>query len=162
MGRGPIRRTTSRIFTFLDLSPTAANTAMRRLTSETNCINMSTLLINKCQTIEINSCTMSGLEREWHSKVWPHEFCGCAGGDFSEIREPADLDKFLAKDEENKKYVCSICQIFSHRGRTNVRNHVESRHFLGCFSYNCNNCGKILNSRRALEVHKSAKTCIPL
>jgi len=82
-------------------------------------------------------------------------------GQFPDIKEPHDLDQFLTKDQEANKYICSICQVFSHRGRTNVRNHVESRHFLGCFSYSCDICGKTLNTRRALEVHKSAKTCFP-
>jgi len=77
------------------------------------------------------------------------------------IKEPQDLDQFLAKDAATNKYICSICHVFSHRGRTNVRNHIESRHFLGCFSYTCTTCGKTLNTRRALEVHKSAKACFP-
>ena len=82
-------------------------------------------------------------------------------GDFPEIRRPEDLDQFLVKDQKTNKWLCSICQGFSHSGRGNVRNHMESKHFMGSFTYTCETCGKILNTRTALEVHKSAKKCFP-
>jgi len=76
-----------------------------------------------------------------------------------DITEPQDLDQFLGKDYTMKKYKCTICCLFSHSSKGNARNHVESKHFQGVFMYNCNSCGKVMNTKRALEVHRSSTHC---
>ena len=76
-----------------------------------------------------------------------------------DIREPQDLDQFLERDIATKKYKCGICGLFSHSSRANARNHIESKHYQGFFTYHCNYCGKVMNTKRALEVHKSAAHC---
>jgi len=80
---------------------------------------------------------------------------GNKGSDFLP-RIPEDLDQFISRVELG--YNCDICAAFSHVSRSNVRNHVESKHFPNTFVYNCNVCGKQCNSRQALQQHKS-KIC---
>lgn len=68
-----------------------------------------------------------------------------------------DLDVFILRREgEIRKYVCSICSSFSHKSRSNVRNHIESIHYPGSCLYSCQICGTVVNTKRALEVHRSA------
>ena len=69
---------------------------------------------------------------------------------------PGDLDQFISRVEQG--YGCHICGTFSHASRSNVRNHVESKHFPNVFVYNCDVCQKTLNSKQALQQHKS-KIC---
>merc|ERR1719158_2624926 len=69
---------------------------------------------------------------------------------------PADLDQFIERGDLG--YSCHICASFSHASRSNVRNHVESKHFPNTFVYNCDACQKQCNSRQALQQHKS-KIC---
>ena len=76
-----------------------------------------------------------------------------------QITEPQDLDQFLERDLLSKKYKCGICGLFSHSSKANARNHVESKHYQGLFTYHCQSCGKVMNTKRALEVHKSSAHC---
>ena len=51
-------------------------------------------------------------------------------------------------------YKCSICgKESSHLN--NARNHIESVHFPGHFSYNCDHCEKTFKSKNALCTHVS-------
>ena len=70
---------------------------------------------------------------------------------------PEDLDQFISPRPE-LGYTCDICASFGHASKSNVRNHVESKHFPNTFVYNCNQCQKQCNSRQALHQHKS-KIC---
>ena len=67
-----------------------------------------------------------------------------------------ELDQFVVRNEMSRKYECSLCSKFGHKSRSNVRNHIESIHYPGMYTYSCDACGTVLNTRRALEVHKSA------
>ena len=71
-----------------------------------------------------------------------------------------DLDQFIVKssvaDATGRKYSCGICGKVSHKSRSNIRNHIESRHFPGRFQYACEHCPKMVNTKTALFVHKSA------
>jgi len=51
-------------------------------------------------------------------------------------------------------FKCTICgkQVSV---KTNLRNHIESAHFPGHFSYNCNHCGKTFKSKNTLCTHVS-------
>ena len=73
-----------------------------------------------------------------------------------EIQNPQDLDHYIVVRDDiiPKKYACGLCNIFSHPSRSNVRNHLESRHFQGYFSYSCDICGKVLGTNNALEAHR--------
>jgi len=64
--------------------------------------------------------------------------------------------------EDLKKYIvrkglvpeCGICFQYSNKSSTNVRNHIESKHFPGMFSYKCDWCDKIYNSKQAVDKHR--------
>ena len=74
----------------------------------------------------------------------------------SDITNPEDFNRYIVVREDSlKKYACGICRDFCHQSRANVRNHLESKHFQGYFSYSCDICGKIMGTNKAMEVHKS-------
>jgi hypothetical protein len=77
------------------------------------------------------------------------------------VRAPEDLLVFCLKGEGDGRFHCAICHAFSHPGRHQVRNHIESRHFASAFQYTCPHCSKTLKSRKALEVHVSEKHRVP-
>jgi len=79
---------------------------------------------------------------------------GIAGQTF---QDPSELLQFVSKDLSNtltRRYVCTICNSFFHQGKSNVRNHVECKHFPNSFLYNCELCGNCLPSKAALQKHK--------
>ena len=70
--------------------------------------------------------------------------------------DAAELQQYIVRDEVQtgaQSYRCSICQTFSHASRYHVRNHVESKHFPGTTTYNCDYCSKMTNTRKALNNH---------
>jgi len=73
------------------------------------------------------------------------------------FQDPSELFQFVQKDPETKKYYCTLCEKFSHQGRNMARNHVESRHFPNTFSYPCDLCGDVLQSRSSHLQHRSSK-----
>jgi len=79
---------------------------------------------------------------------------GNKGGEFTP-QKPEDLDQFIGRGELG--YNCEVCAQFSHASKSNVRNHIESKHFPNTFFYNCSICNKTCNSRQALQQHKSKK-----
>ena len=78
-----------------------------------------------------------------------------------DVRAPEDLYAFCVKGAGDGRFHCGICHTFSHPGRHQVRNHIESRHFANAFQYTCPQCDKIVKSRKALEVHMSEKHRVP-
>jgi len=70
---------------------------------------------------------------------------------------PEDLYAFCIKEPGNPKWTCALCNVFTHNGRGQVRNHVESRHFPNVFEYNCHHCLKTCSTKKGLEVHISEK-----
>jgi hypothetical protein len=78
-----------------------------------------------------------------------------------EVHTPEDLYAFCQKGEASGRFHCTLCPAFSHPGRHQVRNHIESRHFANAFQYSCHQCPKVLRSRKALEVHVSEKHRLP-
>ena len=74
----------------------------------------------------------------------------------ADITNPQDLDQYIVIREDSlKKYTCGVCNSFCHQSRSNVRNHLESKHFAGYFSYACDICLKVMGTNKAMEVHKS-------
>ena len=70
---------------------------------------------------------------------------------------PEDLLAYCIKEPGDPKWTCAICSIFSHNGRGQVRNHVESKHFPNVFEYHCKICFKTCSTKKGLEVHISEK-----
>ena len=71
------------------------------------------------------------------------------------FENPEELKQFVLKSTEDGKYYCSICNEYSHISISNARNHVESKHFPGFFTYNCEICFENFNNRQKLYLHKS-------
>jgi len=74
------------------------------------------------------------------------------------FQDPSELLQFVCRetsDEGKPKYMCGICNIFSHTSRTNVRNHVEAKHFPNAFSYHCEICGQSFPSKNNVQLHRS-------
>ena len=71
-----------------------------------------------------------------------------------QITKPEDFDKYIVPNESGVNS-CSICHVFSHVAKSNVRNHVESKHFPNSFVYNCEKCGLSVGTKKALQRHKS-------
>jgi hypothetical protein len=69
------------------------------------------------------------------------------------LSNPDDLFKFVERDEIGP--FCGICRIFRHKSNSNVRNHVESKHFPFKFVYTCEVCGKQVKTKASLSTHKS-------
>jgi len=65
---------------------------------------------------------------------------------------PEDLKRYIVQDEL-KGPTCGICFIFSHRSKSNVQNHIESKHFPNSFTYTCPKCFKNVSTKKALEIH---------
>ena len=73
-----------------------------------------------------------------------------------------DLVKFAVKDEASSRIFCTICRIFSHAcSKSNVVDHIESKHFNGAFSHFCKECGKYCKTRNALKGHRKRCTGAP-
>jgi len=77
------------------------------------------------------------------------------------IERPEDFNQFIGRNA-NGSYDCSICQSFSHRSVSTVRNHVESRHFPNSFSYSCTQCEMTFGTKTNLENHKRRQHKVPL
>jgi len=73
------------------------------------------------------------------------------------FQDPSELLQFVTKETSDfgkTKYVCTLCNKFSHLYRTNVRNHVESKHFPNVFSYECEHCGESFPSKSIVQQHR--------
>jgi len=69
------------------------------------------------------------------------------------ITTAEDFENFIEKEPEDQGYFCSICLAFRKRGKVDVRNHVESKHFPNTFQYNCTVCGLSVGTNTALKRH---------
>ena len=72
-----------------------------------------------------------------------------------DITNPEDFNQFIVVQDDEKKFLCGICKSFAHKSRQNVRNHLESKHFKGYFSYTCDICGKVCGTNNSMQTHKS-------
>jgi len=62
------------------------------------------------------------------------------------ISSPEDFKKYIGRDAAGP--YCGICQQFDNKSVTNVRNHVESKH------YQCNQCDMSFGTNKALDIHR--------
>merc|ERR1719186_2225058 len=62
-----------------------------------------------------------------------------------------DFKKYIERDENGPH--CGICQQFYNRSVTNVRNHIESKHFPNSFMYTCRKCSINVSTKVALDRH---------
>jgi len=73
------------------------------------------------------------------------------------FQSPDELLQFVSKSEEDNKFLCSFCGKFKAVRKGLVRNHIESIHFPGVFTYSCEICKKDFLGKNALAVHNSEK-----
>ena len=73
------------------------------------------------------------------------------------VQYPEDLDKFILKElrDTGHHYFCGICYQFANKSITNVKSHLESKHFPNTFQYDCTYCDKHFGTRGALHKHVS-------
>ena len=67
--------------------------------------------------------------------------------------DPTKLYEYVGYDSESGKHICLKCSTFSHKSRSNARNHVEAVHFPALFTYSCQVCGQETGSKNALNIH---------
>jgi len=67
------------------------------------------------------------------------------------VTSPEDFKKYIQRDESGPH--CGICLQFYNRSVTNVRNHIESKHFPNSFSYTCRKCCINVSTKVALDRH---------
>ena len=68
-----------------------------------------------------------------------------------DLQTPEDFKKYIVRTDRGQ--TCSICHNFSHSSKSNVRKHIESRHFPNSFSYSCPNCATVVGTQMALDKH---------
>jgi len=73
------------------------------------------------------------------------------GNKGSEFQCIEDFDRLIVKDGPDK--VCSLCGVFRNKTITNVRCHIEAKHFHGLFSYTCDRCDKVCKTKFAFSQH---------
>ena len=71
-----------------------------------------------------------------------------------EIQNPEDLKKFILKEPVTSLYVCGICSNLRHKVLSNVRAHIESKHYSHMFTYECKYCDKTFNTKTGFTKHK--------
>ena len=68
---------------------------------------------------------------------------------------PEDLYKYVAPIPSSTEFYCTLCSLFKHTKKANVRNHIESKHFKGLFMYKCDVCQDFKNSKQEMYACKT-------
>ena len=77
-------------------------------------------------------------------------------GQTEALEAEENLDNYIIRDpNDNRNLLCNICRKVGHGSRSNVRKHIESKHFPGRYQYPCPDCNVVVYTRIALEVHRS-------
>ena len=71
-----------------------------------------------------------------------------------EFTKPEDFNVYVTRDGTTGKPSCSVCKKFSNHSMSNVRNHIESKHFPNTFSYTCRECPAVFGTFNALNMHQ--------
>ena len=72
--------------------------------------------------------------------------------DSGHITNPQDLDQFVLTSEDGS-YYCGICSQAANQ-KSNLKKHIESKHFPNLFSYQCPECPHVVGTKKALDRHK--------
>ena len=78
----------------------------------------------------------------------------CFLGLYPQFSSTEDFDVYIARDGPVR--ICTICGLFKNKTITNVRCHIESKHFPGIFNYTCQICAKVCNSKTAFRDHSQS------
>jgi len=78
---------------------------------------------------------------------------GNKGSQLGVLQSPEDFNQYVVTGERGP--TCGICRAFSHHSKTNVKRHIESKHFPDSFLYSCPSCGMAKNTKTALDLHLS-------
>jgi len=78
---------------------------------------------------------------------------GNKGSQLGVLQSPEDFNQYVVTGERGP--TCGICRAFSHHSKTNVKRHIESKHFPDSFLYSCPSCGVAKNTKTALDLHLS-------
>jgi len=68
-----------------------------------------------------------------------------------------DLDQHVHFNQDDRDYICSLCQTFRSKRPAKVKDHLEAIHFAGQFIYTCHACNKTFSGKNAYAVHNSLK-----
>ena len=80
-------------------------------------------------------------------------------GSFS---DPDELYQFVKREGDTVgKFYCALCHRYSHVKRSNVRDHVESKHFQGSFLYHCDLCPETFSTKVSVQKHRHRKHVMP-
>ena len=72
---------------------------------------------------------------------------------FPSSEDPVEaLKKYIVRRDKGPE--CGLCFQYSNSSVTNVRNHIESKHFPGMMSYTCQMCGKIFSTKQSMDKHR--------
>merc|ERR1719318_2067558 len=74
-----------------------------------------------------------------------------------QFQDPSELLQFVHRSPDDNKFYCTLCDNFSHQNSSCARNHVESQHYPNIFSYPCDLCEQIFDSRNKYNNHKRLK-----
>jgi len=78
------------------------------------------------------------------------------------LTKPEDFNQFVQRNDMGVP-MCGICYKFTNKSLSNVRNHIESKHYPNTFSYNCKFCSSVFGTYNSLNMHErnSHKKVLP-
>ena len=62
------------------------------------------------------------------------------------------FDEYIRRGDNHFSF-CTLCNTYKNKSVTNVRYHIETKHFPGTFVYQCLVCGKKLDSKIRFRDH---------
>ena len=84
-------------------------------------------------------------------QYWHYSTPGC------QFQDPSELLQFVHRSPDDGRFHCTLCNNFSHQNSSCTRNHVESHHYPNIFSYPCDLCEQIFDTRTKFNTHKQLK-----
>ena len=95
-------------------------------------------------------CQLKGHHYKFNDKNYIYNELIFFSGNSLECWE--DLDNFMQSTLDSH-YYCKLCHKFKHKGRRQVRVHIEAVHFRGTFVHNCQYCQEPFDCKKTLENH---------
>eukprot|EP00088_Acartia_fossae_P016527 TRINITY_DN19254_c0_g1_i1.p1 TRINITY_DN19254_c0_g1~~TRINITY_DN19254_c0_g1_i1.p1 ORF type:complete len:103 (+),score=15.10 TRINITY_DN19254_c0_g1_i1:1-309(+) len=78
---------------------------------------------------------------------------GVDGNKGSLLEEWKDLDVYVGTDRSGKMHYCTLCPKFKCKNKSQVRCHVEEKHFKGYFKHYCKYCNDPFDCKTSLSNH---------